>query len=245
MINQFKNSSKDKWRNSKFIKFVEQVKNGDIIIENDQELHIKGGDNHNSLPKEYETSDQWIKEFQDMKTSNNEFMTPTEQWMQALQHAQQDDQNFFGFPDIIDHTSNIKDPIYEFNTTELNNPYIQSSVENDANSANIAYEQGIILLKEGKLIQAIEAFEACIYIDQEHADAWAKLGQARAENEDETAAIAALLKAVELDPYHLQALMMLGVSYTNDLEEKSFRLFKNMVIISSRLSKCIINYANG
>ncbi len=32
-------------------------------------------------------------------------------------------------------------------------------------------------------------------------------------------AIAALLKAVHHDPYNLKALMMLGVSYTNDLEE--------------------------
>ena len=59
-------------------------------------------------------------------------------------------------------------------------------------------------------------FVLCFVIAQE---AWRYLGQAQAENEGETQAIAALLKAVSIDPYNLEALMMLGVSYTNDLEE--------------------------
>jgi hypothetical protein len=44
-------------------------------------------------------------------------------------------------------------------------------------------------------------------------DAW--LTQSRSV----CSAIAALLKCISLDPYNLKALMMLGVSYTNDLEE--------------------------
>jgi peroxin-5 len=49
-------------------------------------------------------------------------------------------------------------------------------------------------------------------------DCWRQLGQCHAENESESQAIAALLKAVEFDPYNLEALLLLSVSYTNDLE---------------------------
>jgi peroxin-5 len=118
------------------------------------------------------------------------------------------------------------------------------------------------LMKTGDLKQAILCFEAAVQRAPDNAEAWRFLvrvrasrsagrarnrrtpcvqGQAHAENENEPQAIAALLRAVQVDPYNLevrlriharlcrqryrarrlcvQALMMLGVSYTNDLEE--------------------------
>jgi hypothetical protein len=50
-------------------------------------------------------------------------------------------------------------------------------------------------------------------------ECWRLLGQCHAENEEETQAIAALLKAVEFDPYNLEALLLLAVSHTNDGEQ--------------------------
>jgi len=82
-----------------------------------------------------------------------------------------------------------------------------------------AFEEGIRLFKRGELKKAITAFEAAVTQRQDHAEAWRYLGQAQAENEEESNAIAALLKCISIDPYNLPALMMLGVSYTNDLEE--------------------------
>lgn len=45
------------------------------------------------------------------------------------------------------------------------------------------------------------------------------LGQACAQNEDESAALAALHKCISLDPYNLSALMQLGVSHANEYNE--------------------------
>jgi len=83
------------------------------------------------------------------------------------------------------------------------------------------FQEGLRLLREGELKPAILAFEAAVQKDFENAEAWRYLGQAQAENEQESPAIAALLNAIKIDPYNLPALMMLGVSYTNDLEENN------------------------
>jgi peroxin-5 len=74
-------------------------------------------------------------------------------------------------------------------------------------------------MEAGEIQQAISAFEAAVQQDAENSEAWRYLGQAQAENEHEQAAISALLKAIAIDPYNLQALMTIGVSYTNDLEQ--------------------------
>jgi len=94
-----------------------------------------------------------------------------------------------------------------------------------------AFAEGVRLLKLGQLRKAILCLEAAVQDDSTNAEAWRNLGQARAENEDESNAIAALLKAIEIDPYNLPALMMLGVSYTNDLEEaRALKYLKTWIL---------------
>ena len=110
-----------------------------------------------------------------------------------------------------DGTTEQADPEYAFTT----NPAVGSQFGGDANAA---FQEGVRLLEKGELKPAIAAFESAVRLDAEHSEAWCYLGSAQAENEEESNAIAALLKAVAIDPYNLKALMMLGVSYTNDLE---------------------------
>lgn len=99
------------------------------------------------------------------------------------------------------------DPEYKFG---IDNPFLSHAEP---------FQEGLKLLQGGELKQAIQAFEAEVQKNPQNAEAWRYLGQAQAEHEDEANAIAALLKCVSLDPYNLPALLMLGVSYTNDLEE--------------------------
>jgi Flp pilus assembly protein TadD len=94
-----------------------------------------------------------------------------------------------------------------------------------------AFKEGVKLFKAGHLAKAILCFEAAVQQEPTNAEAWRYLGQAQAENEDEAHAIAALSKAISIDPYNLPALMMLGVSYTNDLEEgKALKYLKTWIL---------------
>ena len=66
------------------------------------------------------------------------------------------------------------------------------------------------------LTESLLALEAAVQKEPRNARAWLELGRRQQENENETAAIAALRKAVELDANNLEALLYLSVSYTNE-----------------------------
>lgn len=74
------------------------------------------------------------------------------------------------------------------------------------------------LYNEGKVNDAIYAFEAAAVSDTENAETWRMLGACHSENDDDKKAILSLCKAVENDPYYLDALLALGTSYVNEME---------------------------
>ena len=92
------------------------------------------------------------------------------------------------------------------------NPFL-----NDLNSL----EKGKELFKRGVLSEAILALEAECQRHPENAEAWRLLGTVQAEADDDIQAIAALNRAVAVDPDNLDALLSLGVSYTNELEQRA------------------------
>jgi peroxin-5 len=142
-------------------------------------------------------AEQWLEDYEAQGLADTEFKDFD--WQSALNRAREDQVEL------------AKDPEYNFAPAKAaENPY--------ASSAN-PYEEGVALFKAGQLVQAIAAFEAAVQRDAEHADAWSYLGECQAHNEEEHNAIAAFLKAVSIDPYNLKALLQLGISYTNDLEE--------------------------
>lgn len=103
----------------------------------------------------------------------------------------------------------------------------QFSSDNPYMTSENPMEEAMKLLNEGDLTRAILAFEAAVQKDPENVEAWRLLGQCHADNENERPAIAALTRTIELDPYNLEALLALSVSYTNDMEKASsaFRFF--------------------
>ena len=79
------------------------------------------------------------------------------------------------------------------------------------------YEIGLQLMENGaKLSEAALAFEAAIQRDENHVDAWLKLGEVQTQNEKEIAGISALEKCLELHPENSEALMNLAISYINE-----------------------------
>ena len=77
------------------------------------------------------------------------------------------------------------------------------------------------LFNSGNVREAILAFEAGVQTDPEHAEGWRMLGVCHAENDEDKKAIVCLRRAVDADPYNVDALLALGTSYVNELGEIS------------------------
>jgi len=222
MIEQLRNSDNPKWRNSKFLKFISRIQNGEIELKDNQVIE--------KVPeRESEFNQDWggdfmaryggldeLGEYDDLSENyqgvHSPFMWESGSDENKIVLGQQELKDF-------DWTASLAkakemtvppDPEYQFVHTPQTNP--MSDVKSP-------FEEGLRLLRSGETQQAISAFEAELQARPDNAEAWRYLGQAHAENEAERQAIACLLKAVSLDPYNLPALMTLGVSFANDLDE--------------------------
>jgi peroxin-5 len=82
---------------------------------------------------------------------------------------------------------------------------------------NSVFEEGLRLFRLGDIPQAILAFEAAVQSRQDHSECWRMLGMCHAENDMDKAAITCLRKAIDCDPYSLDALLALGTCYVNEL----------------------------
>lgn len=77
-------------------------------------------------------------------------------------------------------------------------------------------KEGINRLAKGEVAASILLFEAALKIRDDVANAWRMLGVAQAKNENDLQSIAAMKRCLALDPDNLDALMHLGISYTNE-----------------------------
>jgi peroxin-5 len=111
-------------------------------------------------------------------------------------------------------TANLADRPYEL------------AAQNKFASAEDPFGRGMELFRAGNLPDAILAFEAAVSQDGSHAEAWRMLGVAHQENDQDTKAIACLERAVDNDAYNIDALLGLGVSYVNELDQQ--RALKNL-----------------
>jgi peroxin-5 len=81
-------------------------------------------------------------------------------------------------------------------------------------------DEGMRAFQAGNLHTAIRAFEMELQLhDMENATAWTMLGRCHAEQDMDQAAIQCLEEAVQRDPYAMDALLALGVSYVNELHQ--------------------------
>jgi len=144
----------------------------------------------------------------------NEQMDQSQLWANQFQGWNDpndvDNMNWDSYMEAIDPTK-ANDPEYKF--SEEN--HFAESKENE----NVNYfEEGIRLMSSGNLNEAILAFEACVKKEPNRSEAWRYLGICHADNENENGAISAYLKCHSLDNYDLDALLQLGVSYTNEID---------------------------
>ena len=82
-------------------------------------------------------------------------------------------------------------------------------------------EQGMRHFHQGHVAEAICDFEHELQLcNSNNAKAWRMLGRCHAENDQDHEAILCFEHAVDRDPYSLEALLDLGVSYVNELNHK-------------------------
>lgn len=93
------------------------------------------------------------------------------------------------------------------------------------------FDGGVRLMKEGHLSEAILLFEDFVRSKPERSEAWRYLGLCHTDNENEDGAISAFLKCNNLDPYDLDALLHLGVSYTNEIDSgRALRYLRRWIV---------------
>jgi len=140
------------------------------------------------------TKDTWLKEFNDLQDSHDM------NW-ESLKNANQ----------LSTPYSPVEEKPPEYQMSEESKEY---------EDCKDPFEEGVRLMKNGRLTEAVKAFEACVQKQPRRSEAWRLLGQCHADNENEQQAIAALTRCVELDEFDLPALIQLGVCHTNDFNTK-------------------------
>ena len=91
--------------------------------------------------------------------------------------------------------------------------------ENKYSACSNCYDLAIEKERIGETDEAILLLEMEVQRTPEHSEAWGLLGRLHAKNDEDSRAIAAMLRGLEIDPYNLDLLMSLGISCTNEFDE--------------------------
>ena len=106
---------------------------------------------------------------------------------------------------------------------QSNNRYLDklqdiSHNKNEYQTDRNVFEQGMELYQQGRIREAILAFEAEAQVDLENSEAWRMLGVCHAENDEDKKAINCLQRSFEADPYNIDSLLAMGTSYVNEVD---------------------------
>lgn len=228
----------EKTRESQFYAFMEKVKRGEIVIDDEKGI-VEG------------PAQDWVKQFE---AGDGTGALSEEHWAEELA------QHYDGQPDAEDDAAwnaadaeNAEAAAQERawgsdgDDEDFAERYLQAAKENGADNwleeyqqsaklAQQAYDsseypfdpnnpylfhddpfgEGMQLLAAGTLSEAVLAFEAACQQTPDREDAWRVLGTTQAENEKDQLAIRALNRARELNPKDLAVHLALSVSHTNE-----------------------------
>jgi peroxin-5 len=120
----------------------------------------------------------------------------------------------------IDDVTNI----WSGENTDVNQYQFQNATthENHIDATSNWMEVGYHEFQVGNINTAIHAFEMELQtMDMDNATIWCMLGKCHAENDMDALAIQCFEEAVSRDPYSMESLLSLGVSYVNELNHVS------------------------
>ncbi|KAJ7394766.1 PEX5- protein [Desmophyllum pertusum] len=232
------NAADPKFANSKFMKFVKKLRDGEYTIDNNKVVDAKTGQEIN---EHTEAADDWIDEYEKFRA------TEADDWVKELtSNVQQSDVDFW------DHLEGEWDELARRDGEDVHSWYNESDAtlnkeytfeeDNPLIDHPNPFEEGLKKLQEGDLISAILLFEAEVKQRPEHAEAWQYLGTSQAENEQDIAAIIAMNKCLEQQPDNLTTIMALAVSYTNEsMQSQACQTLKAWLKANPRYSDLVPN----
>uniref|UniRef100_A0A1B0D499 Uncharacterized protein n=1 Tax=Phlebotomus papatasi TaxID=29031 RepID=A0A1B0D499_PHLPP len=208
----------DPFQYSEFVDFMKSVKEDPTVL-GEQGEKVAEDFQHPDDPQATASGD-WVKDYADkMKEEADKKDEYNQQFWNRLQDewrkiAEENDEHHPWLTEFQD----FYDPYKEYKFDE-DNP-----MTNDEN----VFEKGKAFLAQGDSSSAALCFESAAKQDPNNAECWELLGRAQAENEKDPHAIAALKRALELNPDNMNVMMALAVSYTNEgLQTQALRMLVN------------------
>ncbi|XP_052207831.1 peroxisome biogenesis protein 5 isoform X2 [Diospyros lotus] len=235
-----------KFQNSKFLQFVSKMSRGELIIEDNQvkpTVVSAPGDWAAEYEQQYNEGDAWADQFMRNEISHGPDRWANEFAREREQRGSVDDQwvNEFSKLNVQDWAEEFGNQVGEGALGESSDDWTHAYDEylNEQIAAKQQSERGVYqfsdmnpyvghtnplkegheLFRKGLLSEAVLALEAEVLKNPDNAEAWRLLGIAHAENDDDEQAIAAMMRAQEVEPTNLEVLLALGVSHTNELEQ--------------------------
>jgi len=226
MVEMLRSSGNPKFMNSQFVSFIDKVSKGDLQFKENTVVDRTGREvDWDDL---YDTnvvslSPQEHQDLQRIAELTRSGVGPTdwearmeEQWEAAAQMADISDMDFERWLDMNPGLANMATlgegvlprPDYQF--VEENNPYL---LHDDP------LAEALRLLREGRDREALVYLEAEVRKNPESSEGWRVLGELYAAFDQDPEAIQCLQKGHDVDPYNLDSLLSLGVSYTNELHQ--------------------------
>lgn len=222
-----------KFQNSKFLQFVSKMSKGELIIEDNAVREA-------AMPPPAATASQWADEFGAQHAHHgwaSEFLPESsmphqkdwvDEFSDGLLGVQTESPwtteflNSQGESDVTRWEEEYLTELEKLHSSpydhaRLDSPYAMAENNPFLRDTN-SFVKGKDLFKKGILSEAVLAFEAECQRNPGNSEAWRLLGTVHSENDDDVRAIAALNRALAIDPGDLDTLLSLGVSHTNELE---------------------------
>ncbi|EGR28043.1 hypothetical protein IMG5_184450 [Ichthyophthirius multifiliis] len=245
-----------RFKNSKFLSFLNQLRTGELKIQGDQLIqgvpdqkpqdldklfeNAWGQANQeeqkyqqeNKLPDLDEFWAQKINEYEKEREDEDQFTKRLEQEYQDVLKYMNEQGNYDQISDAWQKASDLQEQqLYKDASDhyqfQANNQYLDH-----VNPMHLALE----FMANGKPFDAILALEAHIQKsdkNQNNSNAWRIMGRLHQENDNDQKAVACLLNALKTDNNNPDVFLALGVSCTNILDEvKAMNFLKQWYIIS-------------
>eukprot|EP00249_Psilotum_nudum_P018974 c27047_g1_i1 orf=150-2450(+) len=246
LVDTLSQNQDPKFQNSKFLKFVSKMSRGELIAE-DNQIKSSGNIDAHTWANEFKdqqtgSAEHWAAEFTAGEHAHrgdtwvNEYgreqnldVSPSEGWVDEFSKLNVHDWAEEFDKQMSNNGNNWLDSYERFMEEELNGDhklpassrwiYMFADQNPYVGHAN-PLKEGQELFRRGLLSEAVLALEAEVLKNPDNAEGWRLLGIAHAENDDDRQAIASMVRARDADPANLEVLLALGVSHTNELEQR-------------------------
>ncbi|KAH6822844.1 peroxin 5 [Perilla frutescens var. hirtella] len=238
-----------KFQNSKFLQFLSKMSRGEITVEDNQfkpAAISAPGDWAAEYEQQYSGGRSWADQFANEQLSQGPHGWANEFAAERGKHGLAGDEwvDEFSKLNVNDWSEEFERQVADGvlgdssadNWANAYDDYLneQAVLKQKSDSSRGVYvfsdlnpyvgrpnplKEGQELFRKGLLSEAVLALEAEVLKNPDNAEGWRLLGIAHAENDDDQQAIAAMMRAHEVDPTNLEVLLALGVSHTNELEQ--------------------------